>query len=273
MFYSLFWASFSHSSCTPHASYPYSYLLFFPSLLIHLSIHDKKGGEYTREYTGVYRHFYMTHEHILRGSYSISCTFVGVESHRGDVYTKGEKSFLFKKILLCLFSCFALWCIELCLVSMLCCSHCIVFMCWTCIHPYAIVLCSFHVRMIIWFAIWSLQSFLYDCHVFDQVAHICHIMFTWSHFTCYIILVFLLLALPWGSNAFCASGSGYRYICSKFITGFRFRCEWVSPLLPNSRLSLESVIRCFCHGIKGEIVKLWFTTMFFVAFIPWQKVL
>ena len=30
-------------------------------------------------------------------------------------------------------------------------------------------------------------------------------------FTCYIILVFWLLSLPWGSNTFCASVSGYRY--------------------------------------------------------------
>ena len=54
--------------------------------------------------------------------------------------------------------------------------------------------------------------------VYDQVAHMFHIIFTWSHFTCYIILVLLLLALPWGSNVFCASVSRYRYICSKFIT-------------------------------------------------------
>ena len=54
--------------------------------------------------------------------------------------------------------------------------------------------------------------------VYNQVAHMFHIMFTWSHFTCYIILVLLSLDLPWGSNAFCASVSGYRYICSKFIT-------------------------------------------------------
>ena len=53
--------------------------------------------------------------------------------------------------------------------------------------------------------------------VYDQVAHMFHIMFTWSQFTCYIILIILLLALPWGSNVFCASVSGYRYICSKFI--------------------------------------------------------
>ena len=54
--------------------------------------------------------------------------------------------------------------------------------------------------------------------VYDQVFHMCYIMFTWSQFTCFIILVLLLLALPWGSNMFCASVSGYRYICSKFIT-------------------------------------------------------
>ena len=34
-------------------------------------------------------------------------------------------------------------------------------------------------------------------------------------------------------------------ICSKFITCFRFRCEWVLSLFPNSRLSLKSVIGCF----------------------------
>ena len=54
--------------------------------------------------------------------------------------------------------------------------------------------------------------------VYDQVTHMFHIMFTWSQFTCYIIHVLLLLALPWGSNVFCASVLGYRYIYSKFIT-------------------------------------------------------
>ena len=42
------------------------------------------------------------------------------------------------------------------------------------------------------------------------------------------ILVFLLLALSWGSNVFCASVLGYRYICSKFITApmIHDRGEW-----------------------------------------------
>ena len=125
------------------------------------------------------------------------------------------------------YACFlvALWCFELCLVSMFRCSHHIMLMCWTCIYPYAIVLCWLHVRMIICFAIWSLWSFLYDCHVSNQVAHMFHNMFTWLQFTWYIILFLLLLVLPWESNVFCTSVSGYRYICSKFITASRFRCE------------------------------------------------
>ena len=60
-----------------------------------------------------------------------------------------------------------------------------------------------------------------------------------------LYLSFLSLDLPWGSNVFCASVSGYRYICSKCYTASRFRYEWVLPLFLNSRLSLESVIGCF----------------------------
>ena len=56
-------------------------------------------GEYIKEYTGLHRHFYMTHVHTLRGSNSTSCTFVGRESHSGDAYTKGEKTFFYEKTL------------------------------------------------------------------------------------------------------------------------------------------------------------------------------
>ena len=56
---------------------------------------------------------------------------------------------------------------------------------------------------------------------------------------------------------FCANVSDYKCICSKFITCSRFRCERVLPLFPNSRLSLEFVIKCFVTKLlKGEIVKL-----------------
>ena len=52
----------------------------------------QKGWEYTGEYTGLHRHFYMTHVHTLRGSNSTSCTFVGGENYKGDAYAKGEKT-------------------------------------------------------------------------------------------------------------------------------------------------------------------------------------
>ena len=52
----------------------------------------QKGGVYTG-YTGVFRHFYMTHVHILKGRNSTLSTFVGGENYRGDAYTKREKTF------------------------------------------------------------------------------------------------------------------------------------------------------------------------------------
>ena len=130
----------------------------FPHSSWFICLFVKKRKEYTREYTEVYHHFYMTHVHIFRGRNSTSCTFVGGESPRREAYTKGEKIYFYKKTLFCLvlpYACFliALWCFELHLVSMLCCSHRILFMCWTCIHPYVIVLYWLHVQMIIWFAI------------------------------------------------------------------------------------------------------------------------
>ena len=133
----------------------------------------QKGGEYIGEYTSLYHHFYMTHVHTLRGSNSTLCTFVGGKSYRGDAYTKGEKTF----------SLFLFWFILLLCPGWIV-SRCIYFMylalveCWTCIYPYAIVLYWLHVRMIICFAMWSLWSFPYDFHVFDQVVHMFHNMFT-----------------------------------------------------------------------------------------------
>ena len=110
----------------------------------------QKGREYIGEYTGVFCHFYMTHVHILRGIYSTSYTFVGGESHKGDAYTKGEKTSFFEKTLFCFdlyYACFliVLWCFKLCLISILCCSHRIMLMCWKCIYPYTIVLYWLHV--------------------------------------------------------------------------------------------------------------------------------
>ena len=42
----------------------------------------------------------MTHMYTLRGSNSTLCTFVGGESHRGNAYTKGEKTFFYEETLI-----------------------------------------------------------------------------------------------------------------------------------------------------------------------------
>ena len=94
----------------------------------------QKGGAYTREYIEVYRHFYMTHVYIHR------------EKAIGEMHIPRGRRYFFDEKTLFLFvlpyACFliALWCFELHLVSMLCCSHRIMFMYWTYIHPYASVL-------------------------------------------------------------------------------------------------------------------------------------
>ena len=71
MFLSFVWASFSHSCYTPHAS-SFTLVHIFFSFLFLLPLDSfvyswQKGGEYTREYTSVYRHFYIIHVHNLRG--------------------------------------------------------------------------------------------------------------------------------------------------------------------------------------------------------------
>ena len=163
---SYFCASFSLSSYTPHASsFILVHIFFFFSLIpLDSFVYSwQKRGGYTWEYTGEYRHFYMTHMHILRGKNSTSCTFVRGESLRGDAYTKGEKTFFFRKpcficFTLCLLSrCFMVLWVRFSIYALLLSLHHVYdFMCWTCIHPYTIVFYWLHVWMIICFARWSL---------------------------------------------------------------------------------------------------------------------
>ena len=108
----------------------------------------------------------------------------------------------------------ALWCFELCFVVLI--ASCLYVG-----HAYFLMLLCVIECIFGWsFALLCdhCSHFFMTILVYGQVTHIFYIMFTWSQFTCYIILVLLLLALPWGSNVFCVSVLGYRYICFKFIT-------------------------------------------------------
>ena len=140
----------------------------------------------------------------------------------------------------------SLWCFELLLVSMLCCYHNMVFMCWTYIHPLCLFLYWLHIWMIIFFAKWSLKSFPYDCLIklpihFTSCLLYCNLLITLylSFITCFTLKVYSVLCKCFMKQVF----------GSKFVIGFRFKCEWVFPLFPNSRVSLQSVIGCFGHGI------------------------
>ena len=102
---------------------------------------------------------------ILRGENYTSCTFVGGESHRGDAYTKGEKTFFWENLIL-LYACFliALWCFELCLVSsMFCCSH----------HLYLFSRC-FMMLWVMFSIIYALLLSSHHAYVLDMHTSLCY---------------------------------------------------------------------------------------------------
>ena len=100
MFLFFVWALFSHSFLHPSYIIPLLLSSFLSLLPLDCFVYSwQKRGEFTGEYTSLYRHFYMTHVHTIRGSNSTLCTFVRGESHRRDAYTKGEKTFFYEKTL------------------------------------------------------------------------------------------------------------------------------------------------------------------------------
>ena len=130
----------------------------------------------------MYRHFYMTYVHILRGRNSTLCTFLGGENHRGDAYTKGEKTSFMRNLVLscftlCLFSrYFMVRGVTFNIYGLLLSSHCVCVldMHLSLCHCASLVAClddHLHCYMII-------VVISNDCLVYDQVTHMFHIMFT-----------------------------------------------------------------------------------------------
>ena len=127
----------------------------------------------------------MTHVHILRVKNSISCTFVGGESHRERcIYQREEDIFFF------LMRKLSFVCFTLCLFS-----------------------CCF---MVLWvlFSIYVLLLSLHRVYALDMHTSLCYcallVACSDDHLLCYVIIVVISICL-WGSNAFYASVSGYRY--------------------------------------------------------------
>ena len=124
-------------------------------------------------------------------------------------------------------------------------DFCIALNCIACANDYLLVKCS-------------LWSFFNNCFYMIKLCY----MFPYLVF---FLIAFYLFSIHAMSSTclvlnavylLCASVSGYRCIWFKCFTTFRFRCEWVLPLFPNSCLSLE-FFKGFCHGIaKGEHCKV-----------------
>ena len=108
--------------------------------------------------------------------------------------------------------------------------------CWTYIYPYTIVLYWLHVQMIICFAIWSLWSFPYDFHVFDQVAHMFHNMFIFNH-----ILLFTLYL------------SFYHLIYLEGLMCFVQVYQATSRYVPSATQLLNLGVSEFCHCSQTHI--------------------
>ena len=193
----------------------------------------QKGGGYTGEYTDVYHHVFMTHVHILWGRNSTSCTFVRGESHRRDAYTKEEKT-----------SCMRKPCFNSCMFS-----RCFMVL-WVMFSIYALLLSSHRVYVLDMYTSLCYYALLVACSNDHLLCYmIIVVIFIWlscvwssclyvSHHVYLIICLFVILYLSFYHliylESFCASVSGYRYTCFKFIIASRIRCEWVFPLFPNS---------------------------------------
>ena len=158
----------------------------------------QKWGEYTREYTGVFRHFYMTHVHIFRRRNSNSCTFVGGERHRGDAYTKREKTFFLWENLVLL-------CFTLCLFS-----------------------CCF---MVLWvtFCIYALLLSLHRVYVLDMHTSLCYCALLVAclddHFLCYMIIVVISIWVfyVWSS---CSYVSQHVYLIAFYL--LHYTCPFIT---------------------------------------------
>ena len=145
--------------------------LFISSFLSFLPLDSfvyswQKGGEYTREYTKMDRHFYDSYAHSQ-----------GEKFHREDAYTKGEKTFLFKKTLFCLF--YSLF-----------------------------VFLFFYMMLWVMFSIFALLFSSHCVYVLDMHTSLCYyallIAYLDGHLLCYVIIVIISIWLfsVWSSCSY-----------------------------------------------------------------------
>ena len=126
---------------------------------------------------------------LERGN-STSCTFVEGESHKRDVYTKGEKTFFF------FWENLVLFCFTLCLFS------CCFMVLWVMFSINVLFLSSHRVYVLDIHTSLCYCALLVACSDDHLLCYIIIVVISiwqfcvWSIFTCYIILILLSLDLP-----------------------------------------------------------------------------
>ena len=174
---SFVWASFSHSSCTPHAS---------SSTLVHILFSFPPSSWFICLFV------------TKRGRNSTSCTFVGGESHRGDAYTKGEKTSFYEKNLFCLvlaYACFLVFFMVL----------------WVIFNIYALLLSSHH------------------AYVLDRHTSLCYctllVACSNDHLLCHMIIVVISIWLfyVWSS---CSQFSHHVYLINIYL--LHYTCPFIT---------------------------------------------
>ena len=143
----------------------------------------------------------MTHVHILRARNSTSCTFVGGGSHKGDAYTKWEKTFFWENLILFCFifylfsRCFMVLWVIFSIYALLLSSHrfyvldmhtslCYYALLVTCLDDHL-----FCYMIIVVISIWLFCVWL-SCSYASQ--HVYLIAFYLLHYTCPFIIWFTL---------------------------------------------------------------------------------
>ena len=146
--------------------------------------------------------------HSQEEKFYFLCTIVGGESFKECAYSKGEKTFFIRKSCFVLFYFMALW-VTFSIYALLFSSYHVyvlymhTFLCYCTL----LIACSddhlFFYVIIVVFSIWLF-------YVWSSCSYVSHLVYM---IVIYLLLYIcpLLLALPWGSNVFCASVSGYKY--------------------------------------------------------------
>ena len=136
----------------------------------------------------------------------------------------------------------------------------------------ALLLIALRLQMIIYLINVHCSHFLMTVYVWSSYAY-CHISLWYLDRILLVPYTCLVFYLSLSLMKFCCYMHVFQDTCvfwCKCFTAFRFSCEWVLPMFPNSRLSLESVYG-FCHGIaKGGDCKFVISNYIVLALILCQ---